>query len=202
MRAPRAPRQSRVLQAVRLFLVEVDATPRSQMCFEAHDERCEQRASVDPKSFRFGVLTTPPFNSSTIVWLRHTRQQRKIDEIAQIDDAFADVVEMCLERETCEAVDEPLRRDAEQHVLDEAHARDHQQEADDHGQDECDDLVLRRGRDARADCEKRARHESATDVGCNNRPVVGVAQELTVIQIGNVSASAIAVNAQAARNSR
>src|SRR5688572_14619628 len=63
-------------------------------------------------------LSAPLMPSIRLLELEHDRvrveckpdQQREINEVAQIDDALADVIEVRLRAEARETVDEPLRR--------------------------------------------------------------------------------------------
>ena len=63
-----------------------------------------------------------------------------------------------------------------QHLLHDAEPRGEQAEARDDRQNERDDLVLRRGRDAGADREEAAGHQDAAEVRRDDDAVVGVAE--------------------------
>ena len=74
------------------------------------------------------------------------------------------------------AVDEPLRSDAGQQLLHDAEPGSEQAKQNDDGQDECDDLVLRRRRDAGADREEPAGHQDAAEIRGDDDAVVGIAE--------------------------
>src|SRR5713226_6765477 len=143
------------------------------------------------------------------------RKQRKADDreeenqVAQVDHAALEAVEMRHHRERRDRVDQRRARPARKQVGNRVEAGEDQEQAEDHRQDEGDHLVARHRRGHAGDGEIGAGEEQAAEIARDDLAVVRIAHEarnLAMIAcqgvIGMVSSSSSVPERRSSAHSR